>query len=124
MANAASGQQESLKHPEVVHSALVQVLTNDGFSLPTAPAQMARKTAEKLLEWNSENKDTWRSFSESLVNLLFTCFEKEGIVLQRIGKQREKMWSRYHQLRIQQSFINLWTTFLKKAGCEVDPIFY
>ena len=60
----ASGQQ-LLKHPEIVHSAVVLVLKDDGFSLPTAPAQMARKTAEKLLEWNSENKEAWRSFSES-----------------------------------------------------------
>ena len=67
---AIASEKESLKHPEIVHLAVVLVLKDDGFSLPTAPAQMARKTAEKLLEWNSENKEAWISFSESLVSKL------------------------------------------------------
>ena len=89
----------------------------------------SRETAGmELLEWNSENKEAWISFSESLVSKLSTCFEKKEIVLHRIGKQRELMWSRFHQLRTQrqseQSITNLWTTLLKNADCEVDPIFY
>ena len=75
MASATGQELVGLKHPEIVHSAVVLVLKDEGFSLPTVPAQMARQTAEKLLEWNSENKAAWQSFSESLVNTLSTCFE-------------------------------------------------
>ena len=123
MASATGQELVGLKHPEIVHSAVVLVLKDEGFSLPTVPAQMARQTAEKLLEWNSENKAAWQSFSESLVNTLSTCFEKD-VVLGRIGKQRERMWSRYHKVRTHQSFRNTWITFLKAVGCEADPIFY
>ena len=46
---AIASEKELLQHPEIVHSAVVLVLKDDSFSLPTAPAQMARKTAKKLL---------------------------------------------------------------------------
>ena len=50
---------------------------------------MARQTAEKLLEWNSENKVAWQVFSESLVSTLSTYFV-DKVVLDRIEKQRER----------------------------------
>ena len=57
MASATGQELVGLKHPEIVHSAVVLVLKDEGFSLPTVPAQMARQTAEKLENyWNGTRR--------------------------------------------------------------------
>ena len=113
-----------LNHECILHTALSFVLKDEGFALPTGPAKVAQETAEKILEWSSENKDGFKYFSESLVAALSTCFEDE-IMLGRFSKQRERMWSKYHLLRSSESFESTWTTFLESVSCqEAGPIFY
>ena len=38
------------------------MLKDEGFALPTGPAKVAQETAEKVLEWSSENKDGFKYF--------------------------------------------------------------
>ena len=112
-----------LDHGHVLHTALSFVLTDEGFALPTAPAKKAQETAEKVLEWSSENKDAFEDFSGSLVTTLLSCFNHE-IKLGRFRKHREKMWSKYHKVRSSQSFQTTWIAFLNKVNCqEAGPIF-
>lgn len=115
-----------LNPSELLHAAVVLVLTDEGFSIPTDPAREARKTAEKLLEWSSENKAAWYEFAHKLITSLLGCFETHTN-LSRIKKQREKMWEKFHKMRSSESFTLDWDSFLTKkaAVCvEACPIFY
>ena len=99
------------------------MIKDEGFALPTVPAKIARKTAETILEWSSDNKLAWKNFSEKIVAALSNCFQ-DHVQLGRIGKQREKMWAKYHQVR-SSLFQNTWITFLESAGCDTAcPVFY
>ena len=43
-------------------------------------------------------------------------------MLTRVGKQQERMWCEYCQVRSSESFVETWVLFLKTAGCEASPI--
>ena len=120
---ASSREPVDINPAELLYSAVSLVLTDDGFTLPTQPAMKAQKTAEKVLEWSQGNKIPWQHFAQSLVTTLSSCFEDKTSV-RRFGRQREKMWGRYHQVRSSQSFLTSWVTFLKALDCEASPIFY
>lgn len=99
------------------------VLKDKGFSLRSNPAKKARSTAGKLLEWSSDNKITIDHFSQSLVATLQSCFEDQTM-LTRVGKQQERTWCKYHQVRISESFVETCVLFLKTAVCKASPIIY
>ena len=111
---------------ELVRVAVTLILKDEGFGLPSTPASSARVTAEKLLEWSSqqENKPVWEAFAEQLVSDLNRCFEEPWSRSMR--QAREVMWERLFKLRSSQYFRDLWAKCLLDAiGCEpACPIFY
>ena len=42
---------------EIVRIAVQNVLTDDGFNLPSEAAWKAKETAEKLLEWSGDSEN-------------------------------------------------------------------
>ena len=102
-----------LNPSELLHTAVVLVLKDDGFAILLTPAREARKSAETLLEWSSdsENKVAWYEFANKLITSLLGCF-KTHINQRRIQKKREKMWEKFHNLRSSESFTTDWVTLL------------
>ena len=120
---ACSKEVSGSSHNELLHLAVSLVLKDDGFSLPSPPAQRARKTAESLLEWSddSENKLTWRAFADELIHSLEGCFREH----RSVRAQREQMWESYHKLRLSKSFKDMWTILLQqRISSEPCPIFF
>ncbi len=110
---------------ELLRAALSLVLKDEGFGLPSVPAERARKTAENLMEWTSDtdNKQVWGEFADELVLSLKGCFQMGQ--LRKVRKQRERMWERYHKLRSSELFKTRWAKFLESSvGCESCPIFF
>ena len=60
----ASDTCDKLNATELLHAAVSLVIKDEGFALPTVPAKIARKKAETILEWSSDNKLAWKNFSE------------------------------------------------------------
>ena len=57
---------------ELVRIAVTLVLKDESFSIPSTPARAVQDSAEKLLEWNAEqrSKSAWTAFAEELVRCL------------------------------------------------------
>ena len=109
---------------ELLGRALSFVLIDEGFSLPSALATRARKSAERLKEWSNDsgNKHRWREFADELVHNLRECFQTGQ--LRSVQKRRERMWEQYHKFRCSQQFKTHWSKFLERCiGCEPCPIF-
>ena len=87
---------------ELLHAAVTLVLKDDGFSIPSQPAQKARVLAEKYLERckKDENRPVFQLFSQEPVKELEGCF-----VSQRSVKVRwERMWESYYKLHSSTQF--------------------
>ena len=105
---------------EVVSSAV----TDDTFSIssPAAAAAIAEAKAMSSYVLSEKNRKEVVAFSSTLHNKLATCLNKR---YKRSGYQREKMLSKYHQLRISGEYIALWNMFTAKAtGSPASPIYY
>ena len=102
---------------EVVSSAV----TDDTFSIssPAAAAAIAEAKAMSSYVLSEKNRKEVVAFSSTLRNKLATCLNKR---YKRSGYQREKMLSKYHQLRISGEYIALWNMFTAKAtGSPASP---
>ena len=87
---------------EVVRKVIQQVITDEGFNLPSENLQKnARKSAERLLEWSSDPESSclFGSFASELVMQLETCFESH----QSLQRRRE-MWEKLFKLCSSPSF--------------------
>ena len=100
------------------------VLKDEGFRIPSVSAKAAVKTAEKLLEWCSqeENSQEFEHFATDLVQELDSCFKSCCRCLKR---RRELMWKRLFQVRSSAEFRSKWSSFLSSSiGVSASPIFY
>jgi len=100
-----------------------QVITDEGFGLPSPLAINARTCAEKMLEFmsDSENKTIVTLFAIGLINDLKSCFKEYR------SKQltRERMWEGYYKLRSSATFKDKWTKFLHDSiNAKPCPIFF
>ena len=108
---------------ERLKAAVMAVLEDDGFSLPSELARKARATATRVLTWSSEpnNLPMLTAFARELLQLLEECLTSR----QPSQSQREKMWEAYHKLRTSAVFKSLWVRFLDTSTAgEACPIFY
>ena len=83
-------------------AAVTLVIKDDGFTVPSRPAVLARELAKTLLEWSlkTENKSTCLAFSAELIHRLEECFETRRSLRMR----RERMWENYFKLRSSDDF--------------------
>ena len=94
-----------------------------GFDLPSVPAQEARKTAGKLLEWCSDldNGTVFGCFASDLVSNLGTCFKSH----RNVQREREYMWEKVFKFRASPEFKTKWSSFLLESiDVSACPIFF
>ena len=84
--------------------AVVELLQDDGFNIPTLPAITAVRCAKEFLEWLSVNPESAVVFEYNLVHLLRGCFRTYRSV--QVG--REKMWESFYKLTSSDSFGDMW----------------
>ena len=88
-------------------------------------AQEAYYHAVKLREWCSDPSQlpaTFTTFATQLVHELMSCFPATSLAQ---TAAREKMWSKYHELRTSADFHSKWKRLVKEGiGCEPTPILY
>ena len=100
--------------------AVVELLQDDGFNIPTLPATTAVRCAKEFLEWLSVNPESAVVFEYNLVHLLRGCFRTYRSV--QVG--REKMWESFYKLTSSDSFGDMWKRLLIANNIEPTPIFY
>ena len=112
-------------------TALLTVLSDDGFQLPSPQAAEARKQALLLNDWckKPEKQHILQHFAENLIAKLSAPFKrivfKQGQSAARFVTQRGRIWGRYHQLRTSIEFRTLWSDFIKlSTQCVATPILY
>ena len=83
------------------------VLKDDCFKVPSSQATEALEAASTLLDWCKEdtNKKQFIVFSKWLVVSLNNCFTVSD---RKFSAQTEKMWEKYHELRVSDSFTGEW----------------
>ena len=107
----------------IVRKAVQQVLMDKGFDLPSVPAQNARKSAKKLLEWCSDSisHPLFERFAANLVSELITCFKLH----RNVQREREHLWQHFFKLRASSDFKRKWSSFLLESiGESASPIFF
>ena len=96
------------------------MLTDEAFDLPTAPAITARKNAQCVLTWCTDNRAKMSVFAYQLMSTLKACFIGHA----KVKVRKERMWEKYYQLRSTTNFSENWTTFLNLSGATVSPTLY
>ena len=94
----------------MLSTTLATILGDKGFQVPSPRAQEALVVTKKLFAWcqDENNKQQYLSFELWLVSTLKTCFE----VSSKVARLRnEKIWEKYHQLRISGLFKEEWNKF-------------
>lgn len=112
------------KPSELVLEKVGMILRDDGFKVPSPRAAEATKAAAKLLAWcgNDTNQKDFETFSKWLVVTLRSCFE----VAPKTWRVRvERMWEKYHELRVSDSFRSKWDDlFQKSLGTQAMPTLF
>ena len=107
----------------ILQKAVQQVLIDKGFDLPSVPAQNAKKSAEKFLQWchDSVNQPLLECFAADLVSKLRTCFKLH----QSVQREREHLWQHFFKLRASPEFKEKWSSFLLESiGESASPLFF
>ena len=100
------------------------VLKDDCFKVPSSQATEALEAASTLLDWYKEdtNKKQFIVFSKRLVVSLNNCFT---ISDRKFSAQTEKMWEKYHELRVSDSFTGEWDKlFQDSLGKQAMPTLF
>lgn len=128
-------------YKELVVKAVESIPFDESFKACSSPcAKAAITTASKLLDWSSkiENRNKFRTFSNSLIDSLKCCFKKGlcKMLMQKIGlyvhvlvggkvhRKEEKMWGHYHCYRTSCEFIMLWKILLLNIQEPPSPTFF
>ena len=76
---------------ELLKSAIHAVLLDEGFDVPSTPAQKATETAKCVLRWceDVENIEVLECFADELVHLLQSCFQPRSTTNQVQSKERK-----------------------------------
>ena len=104
----------------VLIKAFQSVLTDEDFDLPTPPAIKARKSAQCVLTWCTDNHPAMYEFTQQLMCTLKVCFVEH----KKQNVRRDKMWEQYYLLRSSSNFTENWTRFLQLSGAEATPTLY
>ena len=99
---------------------MASVRTDESFQIPSPSATAAVETAKKMSDYlcNDVNRDMVREYCENLYDMLAGCLSGK---YKRSQYQREKMWTKYHELRTSDGWINFTSA---AAGTSASPIFY
>lgn len=100
---------------ELLKRASESVTQDKGFKLPSVPASPVLSTAEWISK--QENGSAVNVFSEKLVECL------KGCLLHVTGShksKRERMWRKFHTLRISEPFTDLFN--VGRCGYQPDAI--
>ena len=100
------------------------VLKDDCFKVPSSQATEALEAASTLLDWYKEdtNKKQFIVFSKWLVVSLNNCFTVSD---RKFSAQTEKMWEKYHELRVSDSFTGEWDKlFQDSLGKQAMPTLF
>ena len=105
--------------------ALRCLLEDEGFQLPTTPAISALKTAKDLHRWATTGDNAGlHVFTTKLVATLKKCIDISSVQACQQAR-REKMWSKYHEVRTSETFRSMWHEFLGTAiQSQSIPLFW
>ena len=96
------------------------MLSDYGFQIETDRIKAAVVDAEKMKAWIPAHAVEVQYFEVQLAKQMEKCMQGgvEGNVA------RERIWGKYHRLRVSEAYVNFWRTFLRVAGCNLieDPI--
>ena len=98
--------------------------TDDTFRVPTPAATDIVATASCMHEYlcTEHNREEVKSFSRKLFDMQIRCLTSK---YKRSQKQREKMFTKYHQMRGADVYNALWRQFTVAAtGRPPNPLFY
>ena len=108
----------------MLREAILCVLQDPGFEVPSPAAASARETASAITTYCGEPHlapEPFKVFASKLVNSLKTCF----VSGRTLRLQKEAMWGAYHMLRTSTSFHSDWVHFVRAAVERTpSPIFY
>lgn len=94
---------------------------DEAFKLDTERVKAAVEAAKKVETWVKSNTTESAYFEDKLLQQMKKCMV--GGVSSVL--KREKVWGKFHSLRVSQGYINFWKVFLEIIGCGVpDPAFY
>ena len=121
-ATNAPGIMAATNAPELLRTAVVMVLNDDGFNILSEPARKSRILAKKYLEWCQleRNEHNFVSFSKELVGDVNACFTS----LPTAKARREQMWERFFKYRASSEFSHKWISHLSAVEVSPTPIFY
>ena len=105
-------------------AAVSSVISEECFQIPSPLAKDALGTAVSVHSFISklENRSKLEKYSSILCDKFSRCLNAR---YKRTSYQRERMWSKYHQLRISDEYRMFWEKFVSEsAGKVAHPIFY
>ena len=99
----ASGCQQQLPYVRIVRTAIVGVLVDESFAIPTEEIKKCLSIAQSLTKHFNCDVALYRceTFSNWLVNVLEEVIRKSKNRSDMINS--EKLWSGYHQITTSQS---------------------
>ena len=100
------------------------VISDESFKIASPLAKDALDTAVLVYSFISQvkNKEILNKHSLILYDMLKGCLSAK---FKRTSYQRERMWFKYHQLRISKEYKLFWGKFVSEtAGRTAHPIFY
>lgn len=98
-----------------LHGAIVSVLKDPGFKVPSSLAEAARETATALTLYcdNPQSPpDLFSKLSRKITSDLSSCF----VSRRTLKLKKEAMWGNYHQLRSSAQFCSDWLGFVQEAA--------
>ena len=100
-------------------TAVQDIIEDDGFKLPSAPATAALNAAKLMLQWCqcASNQTVLSEFSKHLAEQLKLC-------LPDCPTERDMLWRKYHTFRTSKEFFILWNQYLKDSIGQGSPIFF
>ena len=103
-----------------VLEAILTVLTDCGFRIPTPEAKICTDIAETLCKWITVNKTTFTDFSSQLLSKIKGVIKKHPTT----SSLREKMWASFATLLSSNEYDNLWNSLMQQAKVSTTSLLF
>ena len=124
MASSSSSSSCSAKTPVVLlQEVLAGVNSDDSFAIPTKEAKSCLEIAHSLAEILQQPSQSLKEFCFWLVGKLEQIIMKSKKLGSNVLND-ERLWSKYYQLSILQSFQDTWEKYLSSNNLKKEPMLY
>jgi len=98
-----------------------EVVNDKEFDVPSYNASKAKSDAMNFLKWASQkdNNVILQLYSSKITKYLTIAFITSNTIQQQ-SLRREKLWSKYYQLRTMPQFCSFWSAFMKATIGEIS----